>query len=212
MSDSDKSIFVQFKEILFRKGLEYFGKYYGVYRGSVVSNEDPDNLGRLRIKCPTLYGDNEPTYWAMGRGMIAGKGHGAYWIPQKGDPILVSCENGDARFPLWEYGWWLAGQVPENATPGNHIFRTPSGHRIEMDDNNEEIIISNAGGQTVRLKSDGIYLGNNTQNLGRFFNDLFALLESTTVTTSLGPQPFVNVLSYTALKLEIADFLKNTNT
>lgn len=211
MNDSDKSIFIQFKEAILQKGLEYFGKYYGVYRGEVVSNEDPENLGRLRIKCQMLYGDNKPQYWAMGRGMMAGKGHGIYWIPNEGDPILISCENGDPRFPLWEYGWWLRDSVPANATPGNFVFRTPSGHRIEMDDNNEEIIINNAGGQTVRLKNDGIYLGNDTQNLGKFFNDLFTLLQNTKVSTSLGPQPFLNLIDYELLKQEIDDFLKKTN-
>ena len=155
MADQDKTIFTQFKESLIRKGLEYFGKYYGVYRGSVVDNADPMNLGRLKIKCPQLYGDQTPNYWAMGRGIIAGRGHGVYWIPSKDDPILISCENGDPRFPLWEHGWWLKDQMPENAELGNYVFTTPKGQRIELDDNLEKTIITGPDGQTVVLNNDG---------------------------------------------------------
>lgn len=167
--DRDKSLFSQFKSNLIKKGLEFFGLYYGAYRGEVVSNEDPLNMGRVQIKCNQLYGNQTPKMWVMGRGMISGLGYGAYWIPKKGDPIFVSCENGNPRFPMWEYGWWLQDKLPSSATPGNYLFRTPSGHLFEMDDNNKEVKITHASGQSVILNDDQtIDILGNADNAVRF--------------------------------------------
>ena len=64
------------RQILQRFGLEYFNKYYGVYRAIVADNNDPDKLGRLKLKIPQIYGDQEHDYWAWCKGMFAGKNIG----------------------------------------------------------------------------------------------------------------------------------------
>ena len=40
------------------------GRYFGKYRGEVTSNDDPDNLGRVKARVPRLFGDEE-TGWAL---------------------------------------------------------------------------------------------------------------------------------------------------
>lgn len=191
-------------------GLEKFGIFYGSYRGTVVSNEDPENLGRLQIKCAAIYDDQTFDDWVIPKGVIAGNGTGILWLPQKDDPIYISCEAGNPRFPLWEYGWWLRNKTIEGATPKNKIFVTPYGHRVEMNDEQKFIDIKHASGFHVKLFEDGIYLGKGSDNLGKFLDDLFELFSTTTVATIYGPSPFNNVAAYNQLRTKIQMFLKTS--
>lgn len=207
------SLFTEFKDKLGKYGLEWFNKYYGVYSGSVASNVDPLNLGRLSIKCPAVYGKNSTgNYKAFPRNMLgAGSGHGVFWIPNKGDVIRVSFENGDPRHPLWEYGWYLVGKTPENTNVLKKSFVTPTGHRIDMDDTpvTGGIKITNRDGFNVELRPNGIFLGkNSSDNLFKFIDDLLALNQATTTATAIGAQPFINVAAYTTLRAKLGNFLK----
>lgn len=179
-----------------------------VYRGVVESNEDPENMGRLKIRCAPLYGDTVPDYWAFPRGMMAGAGHGVFWIPTKGDPIYVTCINGDARFPLWEYGWYMKEKAPSGAQPKVKLFLTPGGHRVELNDDNNTIDVKHPSGFHVKIHEDGIYLGKGSDNLGKFIDDLFQLLVTTTVPTIYGASAFNNLTEYQNLKTKITQFLK----
>lgn len=202
-----------------KHGLESFGIYYGKYRGTVIKNDDPKNLGRLKIKCPIIYGDELHDYWAWPCGAVSGLGHGIFWIPSPGDPVYITCEQGDPRFPLWEYGWYVQdnavtgaiNQIP-GAKPKVKVFLTPGGHRIELNDETVDnfIDIKHTSGFHIKLYSDGIYLGKDNKNLGKFLTDLFNLFSATTVATLGGPMPFNNLVDYEALKAEIAEFLKTS--
>lgn len=191
-------------------GLESLGLFYGSYRGSVVSNEDPNNLGRLKVKCPVLYGDQTFEDFIFPKGVPAGLGAGIFWLPNPGDPIYVSCEGGNPRFPMWEYGWWLKDNTIEGAAPKVYVFLTPTGHRVELNDNDNYIDIKHKSGFHVKLNEDGIYLGKNNKNIGKFLDDLFALFAATTVATPGGPSPFNNVADYNLLRQQITEFLKTS--
>lgn len=199
------------KQQLIREGLESLGLYYSVYRGSVVDNKDPDNLGRLKIKCPPVYNNNVPNLWVYGRGLIAGLQHGIVWIPSPGDPIYVSFENGDPQFPLWEYGWWTKDSMPTGASPKVQVFLTAGGQRIEMNDEENSITVSSKDGFKIKYDKDGLFIGkDNSKNLGKLITDLFKLLEEATVPTIYGAMKFTNVLAFTDLKTEITAFLKSS--
>lgn len=194
-----------------KNGLESLGRYYSVYRAEVVAVDDPLNLGRLKISCVQLYGTTSPAIWVFPRGIPAGKGHGIYWLPSIGDPILISCENGDPRFPLWEYGWFLKDQMPEGAEPGVYVFLTPGGQRLELNDNEGTITLVNSDGFKIKHSEDGLFLGkDDDDNLGKFLDDLFQLFSTTTVATPGGPAPFNNVAAYNDLRVRLSNFLKTS--
>lgn len=94
----------ELQEALRNFGLEYFGLYYGCYKGTVVKNDDPDSNGRLQLKVPQIYGEEVMEYWAPSKGMPSGKNMGVFMLPSVGDMVWVSFENGDPRYPIWEYG------------------------------------------------------------------------------------------------------------
>lgn len=200
----------EFIEELKLHGLESFGLYYGTYRGSVVSNEDPDNEGKLKIKCPDIYGDQIFEEFIFPKGVPAGKGHGIFWLPSPGDPVYITCEKGDPRFPLWEYGWWLRDKTIPGAEPKVFVFLTPTGHRIELNDKDNYVDVKHKDGFHVKLFDNGIYFGKGNDNLGKFMDDLFALFAATTVATLAGPSPFNNVTAYNNLRTKIQDFLKTS--
>lgn len=142
------------------EGLEHSDRYYGSYRGFVEDNDDKENLGRLKVKVPSIYGDEVYDYWALPKGIYAGKGVGSFWIPAKGDNVWISFEGGDVRFPIWEYGWWSEQQVPENADKDIKVLQTNSGNRIEMNDTDESITVRNKDGKSVVITKDLVILGN----------------------------------------------------
>lgn len=138
-------------------GLEALGRFYATYKGIVANNQDPENLGRLQLKVPQVYGDEAYEYWALPKGIFAGNGIGSFWIPAEGDMVWVSFENGDPRFPIWEYGWWKdKDAVPKDATTKVRVLQTSVGHRIVLDDENKKIQIEDCNGNKVELNETGI--------------------------------------------------------
>jgi hypothetical protein len=202
--------FEEFLGVLKREGLEAFGLYYGSYKGEVVSNEDPENVGRLRIKCAAMYGDEEFADWVFPKGVVAGNKAGVLWLPQPGDPIYLSCENGNVRFPVWEYGWWLRDRTIDGHSPKVQAFVTPYGHRIELNDEDKFIDITHPSGFHVKLYEDGIFIGKEEDNLGKRLDDLFQLFVDTTVSTPGGPAPFNNIIDYSTLRTQLGAFLKTS--
>ncbi len=67
--------------------------------GIVTNNNDPDDMGRVRVKYPAL-GDNIEGWWARVATINAGNERGLLMIPQVGDEVVVAFEHGDLRRPF----------------------------------------------------------------------------------------------------------------
>lgn len=67
--------------------------------GIVTNNNDPDALGRVRVKYPAL-SDSEEGDWARVLSHNITKGRGIFMLPQVDDEVVVAFENGDTRRPL----------------------------------------------------------------------------------------------------------------
>ena len=139
------------KSLLFH-GLESIGKYYSSYRAYVVENEDPDNMGRIKVMIPTLTDDKVHPKWAWPKNQFSGNNYGFQVLPMKGDIVWVEFENGNTRFPLWSHGHFTIGEKPlEFYSPQVYGFKSPKGQIIIIDDRDdiERIIIN--GGENVGL-------------------------------------------------------------
>jgi len=94
-------------------------KYYGKYRGTVLQNVDPEQLGRIQATVPDVSG-LLPTSWAMPCVPVAGKQSGVYLVPQIGAGVWIEFEQGDPDYPIWTGGFWgIAAEVPALALAGN---------------------------------------------------------------------------------------------
>jgi phage protein D len=71
---------------------------YGVVVAQVTDNNDPDKLGRVKLKFPNLSDDYE-SHWARVVQLGAGPNSGALFLPEKDDEVLVCFENGDFGHP-----------------------------------------------------------------------------------------------------------------
>ncbi len=67
--------------------------------GIVTANDDPDKLGRVKIKYPTLGGEVESGWARLVLG-AAGKERGVVALPEVNDEVVVGFEHGDVRRPF----------------------------------------------------------------------------------------------------------------
>jgi uncharacterized protein involved in type VI secretion and phage assembly len=96
-------------------------KFYGKYRGTVINNVDPMQMGRIMAMVPDVSA-LLPTSWAMPCVPIAGKQSGSYFIPQIGAGVWIEFEQGDPDYPIWVGGFWgTVAEVPALALAGNPV-------------------------------------------------------------------------------------------
>jgi uncharacterized protein involved in type VI secretion and phage assembly len=109
----------------------------GIVIGIVDDLEDPDGLGRVRVKYPYLGG--QLSEWARLASLMAGKDRGAFIRPEKDDEVLIGFEQGDVRRPHVIGCLWNSVDTPPpddgDAAANNWRFlRSRSGHVILLDD------------------------------------------------------------------------------
>jgi hypothetical protein len=87
-------------------------RYYGKYRGTVVNNVDPMQIGRIQAIVPDV-SNAVPTSWAMPCLPGAGINTGVFTVPQVGAGVWVEFEHGDPDYPIWVGGYWgSAAELP----------------------------------------------------------------------------------------------------
>lgn len=70
----------------------------GVVVAIVTNNDDPDELGRVKLRFPWL-SDSYESDWARMTQVGAGPNSGAVFLPEVDDEVLVAFEFGDVRRP-----------------------------------------------------------------------------------------------------------------
>ena len=132
----------------------------GVSVGIVTNNQDPENLGRVRLRFPWRSADDE-SYWARIAVPMAGPDRGTYFLPEVDDEVLVSFENGDIHHPYVVGALWNGSDSPpaDNGDGNNDVrmIRSRSGHEIVLDDNESEgkVAVTSNGGHSVILDDAG---------------------------------------------------------
>ena len=142
--------------------------FYGKYRGTVVTNVDPMQIGRIQVIVPDV-SSLMPTTWAMPCFPIAGKQMGAYVIPQVGAGVWVEFEQGDSDYPVWSgcyYG--TVAEVPALALAGNPaspniVLQSTAQNSIVISDlpgPTGGIMLKSTTGATIIVNDTGIYIQN----------------------------------------------------
>jgi uncharacterized protein involved in type VI secretion and phage assembly len=96
-------------------------KYFGKYRGMVINNIDPMQMGRLMVQVPDISG-LIPSTWALPCFPVTGKQMGVWVLPVIGSGVWVEFEQGDPDYPIW-VGCFpgSAADVPALALAGNPV-------------------------------------------------------------------------------------------
>lgn len=132
------------------------GLLQGVAIGLVTNLNDPDNLGRVKVKYPWL-GDNIESDWIKIAAPGAGADRGLYYLPEINDEVLLVFEHGDVHRPYLIGGLWNGTDKPpkpnSSATGGGkvneRIIKSRTGHIITLDDSDggEKITICDKTGK-----------------------------------------------------------------
>jgi uncharacterized protein involved in type VI secretion and phage assembly len=142
----------------------------GVVTAVVTNNQDPDGMGRVKVKFPWL-SDSDESPWARVATPMAGAQRGVYFLPEVNDEVLVVFEHGDMRFPYVLGALWNGKDKPPvsgEQAKGNHVrmIKSRRGHvlrltdeqgkeKIEIEDNSgkNKLVIDTAA-NTITVTAD----------------------------------------------------------
>ena len=126
-------------------------------RGLVIDNVDPKGLGRVKVQFPWQLQIGQSTPWLKMSTPYGGSGKGFYFIPEKGEEVLVGFEGMNPEKPYVIGGGYNASAKSGFPNSGNNIkaIRTRSGHTIELNDmeGGEMITINDKEGNSIHINT-----------------------------------------------------------
>jgi uncharacterized protein involved in type VI secretion and phage assembly len=151
------------------------GLMQGVVPGMVTNLNDPDDLGRVKVKYPWL-GDQIESDWVRVAAPMAGAGRGFLYLPEVNDEVLIAFEHGDAHRPYIIGVLWSKTDTPPKKNSevvgsgkvNQRVLKSRSGHLVILDDtdgkeqiiirdktgNNEMVIDSTKKSMTIKVDGD----------------------------------------------------------
>ena len=143
-------------------------RFYGKYRGTVLNNVDPLQIGRIQVIVPDV-STILPSSWAMPCAPVAGIQTGVFAVPPIGAGVWVEFEQGDPDYPIWAGCFWgSAAEVPALAhavPPGLSGFtlQTVLQNGLVISDvpgPTGGIMLKSTTGATIIVNDTGIYIQN----------------------------------------------------
>ncbi len=141
-------------------------RWGGVFPAVVTNNNDPEDMGRVKVKFPWL-DTNLESHWARLSAVGAGDQRGLFWLPEVNDEVLVAFEHGDFNRPYVIGGLWNGQdkppeQVSEAVKSGKvhtRTIKTRTGHVIRLvdDETGDQFIeiLDAAEGTHIKLDATG---------------------------------------------------------
>lgn len=139
-------------------------RVYDPMIGLVTDNKDPDKLGRVKVKLPTLSTD-DTTWWAPIVTLGGGAQRGWFSLPEVDDEVLVMFEHGDMTRPVIIGQLWGGKDKPpldnKDGKNGRRALHSRGGSKITFDDADGKVVIEDGGGVgvlTIDARSNKITL------------------------------------------------------
>jgi uncharacterized protein involved in type VI secretion and phage assembly len=131
----------------------------GVVIGLVARLDDPEGLGRVKVRFPWL--GNEPeSNWARVAAPMAGPDTGFFFQPSPGEDheALIAFEHGDVNRRYIIGYLWNGDHAPPSDEPLRRVIRTAKGHSITLDDQDgaESITLEDSHGNRIVMNDEGI--------------------------------------------------------
>lgn len=193
------------------------GRFYGVYVALVTDVQDPDGLGRVRVRLPWATDPDGSPYdpWARVATLMAGYNRGTWFIPEPDDEVLVAFEAGDPRSPVVIGGLWNGVDTPPEQMDSNNNIRsitsrsgitvtfddtdggvqftieTPGGQKIVCADTPASIDMTDSSGNQITMDSSGITL---TTGMNVTINATMLKVSASMVTVDAGMSKFSGVV------------------
>jgi len=145
-------------------------RFYGKYRGLVIDNIDPMQIGRIMAQVPDVLGET-PSSWAMPCVPAAGTQAGCFIVPPIGSQVWMEFEQGNPDYPIWTGGFWgLVADVPIMASapppipPGQNIVLQTTGENMLVVSDSAPtpasggIVLKSAAGAMLVVNDSGVYI------------------------------------------------------
>lgn len=152
----------------------------GLHIGKVKQlNDDPAKEQRVLVEIPLLNGDKNAV-WARLAALYAGNGTGIFFLPEKGDEVVVGFFNNDPSHPVVLGSMYSSKQVPPYELEADNYKKaivtkeklkvefdeekkiititTPGNNKVELDDDAGCVKLSDKNGNELVLDKDGILL------------------------------------------------------
>jgi type VI secretion system secreted protein VgrG len=116
---------------------------------TVISNNDPEGLGRVQVSFAWQTEGNTP--WIRMTNPHTGGNKGFYFIPEVGEEVLVAFEGGNAEKPFVLGAMYNGGGKSGYAEETNKIkaIHTRSGHIIKFTEDESILITDKSGNQML---------------------------------------------------------------
>jgi uncharacterized protein involved in type VI secretion and phage assembly len=143
-------------------------KHYGKYRGTVLDNVDPLQMGRLMVQVSDV-SNVLPSTWAMPCQPFAGIQSGLYAVPAIGSGVWIEFEQGNPDYPIWVGCFWgSAAEVPAlalAAPPGLQqiVIQTTGQNTLLVSDvpgPSGGILLKSSTGALISVSDTGITISN----------------------------------------------------
>ena len=155
-------------------------RHFGVYPAIVTDIVDPEGLGRIEVKFPSLGGDGDTVRaWATLLTPYADDNQGFLVLPAVDTQVVVAFEAGNLRRPYIVGSAWNGKEsLPDTPSAPNNkrLIKTrsgsllefddtdgaakvtvsmKSGHKITLDDGASQVQVQHSNGCLVKLDSSG---------------------------------------------------------
>jgi uncharacterized protein involved in type VI secretion and phage assembly len=122
--------------------------------GIVTNNDDPNGMGRVRVKYPAL-GDDVEGAWARVASVSAGNARGLMMLPVVGEEVLVGFEHEDTTRPYVLGSLFNGVDVPgDDLLEGKDgSFALLSDHKI-IAKSKEDMKLTSSGALTIDVTGD----------------------------------------------------------
>jgi type VI secretion system secreted protein VgrG len=124
---------------------------------TVVDNDDPKGMGRMRVQFAWQKQTNEKSPWLRMTTGYAGGDRGDYKVPEIGDEVQVAFEGNNAEKPYVTGAMYNGNAKSSYHTPGNDqkVIQTRSGTKIIMNDAIGSVFIEDPSGNTWFMDGKG---------------------------------------------------------
>jgi uncharacterized protein involved in type VI secretion and phage assembly len=145
------------------------GTVAGVASAIVTAINDPEGLGRVKLKLPWRH-ENFETDWCRIAMPMAGKDRGTFFLPEVNDEVLVAFDRDDIRYPYVLGQLWSRTDKPPKNDAANkndlRVIRSRKGHVVIFDDGAKgRIRIELNDGKRIEIDDDGIVIDDKINKL-----------------------------------------------
>ena len=129
-----------------------------LFVGTVVTNQDPQNLDRIQVSVPQLYDPDLGDLPWIGCAKDSVFGQGASWgvhgAPAVGSSVIIELQGGDSHYPI------CTGSLKKTSAPGfasgtNWGFVDPKGNTLNVNLVTGDIKFTASAGVVWEIGADG---------------------------------------------------------